>query len=577
MKPRKSKPKSDSGTSRGPRLWPWALLLFAGAALFWLPTLGFGFVYDDRTQILADRYIHEGRNFWDMLTFRVLGQDVLDRNRPVQLLSLMLDSAVWGLRPVGYHLTNVLLHAANTALLFLLILRLPAVLGSAKHAGADAGLRLGALVGAALFALHPVQVEAVCAPSFREDLLVTFFLLAGMLAALTVLADSATRARGVPAAEPATGNRHSPFVIRQSPWLAGGLMLLAFLLAVGAKETGVIAPPLLVVAGWLAVRSGALPATDGARRRWWLWTGAAAAVVGLFFAASGWLAPHPSLIFPDMRPVVDSLGGWVEMQVRIWALEIRHLVWPSGYSGFYTPSEVYQAFNLPAAAAVLVAAIAVWLAGCRRNAVAWFGLAWAVLAMLPVSNIVPIFNPIADRYLYLPLAGLCVWLAAVLARLWAFPRMQSLLAMLMLAVSAVFAGAAWLQMDVWRDQLTLCQDMARRAPTSPQVFDGLGYAWYDAGQLQLAEQSWIRSLQLSQGRRAASWAGLAMLREKFGNTAGADEAMRHAIAADPRYADIDQVLRATEIERPHAEAMRPICDRLRRAKWLKEHPEPAAP
>ncbi len=101
--------------------------------------------------------------------FRVLAQDVLDGNRPVQLLSLMTDSLLWGKNPVGYHLTSNLLHAGNAVLLFLLLVQdLPCKAGS--HAGRRSATAL-------IFAAHPVLVEPVAEVSSREDLLATFFLL----------------------------------------------------------------------------------------------------------------------------------------------------------------------------------------------------------------------------------------------------------------------------------------------------------------------------------------------------------------------------------------------------------------
>jgi hypothetical protein len=97
--------------------WQAAILAAVTVAVF-LPTLSSGFVYDARLQILTDPFLHDPWNWLPVLSFGVLGMDVLDFNRPVHLASLMLDAAIWGRNPFGYHLTSVLLHALNVVLVW---------------------------------------------------------------------------------------------------------------------------------------------------------------------------------------------------------------------------------------------------------------------------------------------------------------------------------------------------------------------------------------------------------------------------------------------------------------------------
>ena len=98
-----------------------AALVFALVAALYAPTLRGGFVYDSIAQVLQSDYIHTPSHWSDVLTLRVVGQDELDRNRPLHLASLMIDAAVWGKNPLGYRLTSVLLHALNASLLFCVI------------------------------------------------------------------------------------------------------------------------------------------------------------------------------------------------------------------------------------------------------------------------------------------------------------------------------------------------------------------------------------------------------------------------------------------------------------------------
>ena len=98
-----------------------ATLLFLTVVVLYLPTLRGGFVYDSIAQVLYSDYIHTPAHWADVLTLRVVGEDELDRNRPLLLASLMADAAVWGRNPFGYRLTSVLLHALNATLLFALL------------------------------------------------------------------------------------------------------------------------------------------------------------------------------------------------------------------------------------------------------------------------------------------------------------------------------------------------------------------------------------------------------------------------------------------------------------------------
>ena len=160
--------------------WRQAALLVAATLVVFLPALSADFVYDARMQILTDPFLHDPRNWWPVLTFQTLRMDVLDFNRPVNLASLMLDATLWGREPFGYHLTSVLLHAANVLLVWSVWRSLRGadrVAGAAGASWLDVGTTI---LPPLLFAVHPVVTEAVCEPSFREDLLVAFFTLAAL-------------------------------------------------------------------------------------------------------------------------------------------------------------------------------------------------------------------------------------------------------------------------------------------------------------------------------------------------------------------------------------------------------------
>ena len=126
-------------------------------------SLGNGFVFDD--QFLVPAY---GR----IRNLSQLVQTLIESYRPMRNVSYGIDFLVWGLKPFGFHLTNVLIHAANTVLVFLLIRRFSAKLSTAVVAGL-------------IFAVHPIQTDSVSYVSGRRDILFTLFYLAALHASLT--------------------------------------------------------------------------------------------------------------------------------------------------------------------------------------------------------------------------------------------------------------------------------------------------------------------------------------------------------------------------------------------------------
>ena len=186
-------------------------LLGALSAVLYSRALRIPFVYDDRITVLDNPSIQHLGQIGAILHFTFF--------RPLANLSFAIDHALWGLDPVGYHLTNVGLHALNVVLLWALLVRIVADAPS----GAGTGLvrtagpgPLAAVVATALFAVHPMMTEAVVYVTGRSDVLCgTFFLLALLFMRAGLRTGRASRI---------------------------ALSLMAFMLALAAKEVAVAFP-----------------------------------------------------------------------------------------------------------------------------------------------------------------------------------------------------------------------------------------------------------------------------------------------------------------------------------------------
>ena len=412
-----------------------ALAALAAVAVY-AGSLGHGFVWDDHIHIEAAPFVQDARNlrvlaspgFW-------LGRvEVEGSARPLLLASLLGDRALWGAAPRGYHLTNILLHAAAAAALTMLAAELTAV-------------PLAALLAGLIFALHPVQSEAVCAVSFRADILAALFVFLALLAA-----------RRAPNARPAA-------------WTAAAAA--AFALALLAKESAAVFPALY----WLADRLTAPPraraklsgiqlgaflvvlAAYGAFRA----PRAGYAALADAPAAGAPAAPtRPSLQIdpspPPWKAALPTRGGRARAMLSVFLDYARLSVWPAGLQADRSP--VLDPLRLSAralgGAAVALALLAAGWWARRRLPAASLGLAWFFVALAPVSGIVPLHNLIAERYLYLPLAGLCLAAAAALeAASRRAPRPALALACAGAVLAGTAAAATARRVPAWRDDASL--------------------------------------------------------------------------------------------------------------------------
>lgn len=478
----------------------WGVLLALVTMALYLPALGYDFVYDSAVQIQIDDFIHQPRHFLDVLSLRVLGMDVLDFNRPVNLFTLLVDALLWDKNPAGYRLTNLLLHGATVLLL-------------ARWLRAVTGQLWPALLAALAFAVHPLQCETVVEVGYREDLLATLFLLAGLNAAAAF----------------APGEKGKT-------WPPALLTLAGLFLAAASKETGIAGPPLLVVF-WLLFRR------NQSWRAWGLLATATTAAVGAFYALRFALEPKPSLIFTGLPQAIAPSGiDWLLVQSRIWSAEFLRVLWPTHLCADYGPYNLRNIDGTLALVSIFTLGIVqalLWIWN-RKTAMA-NAVIWA--ALLPVSNLVPIYHPMADRYLYMPLAGMALLLALALAGLRQ-GVIRACGSAAMLAGIAVLAALTLQQQTAWKDETALWRATARENPVSFNAWLGQGYACLDRGNPTEALAHFQHASALTHEKNAEVFAGMALACDALHQQRQAAEKLALATKLDSRYARPDTLVRA---------------------------------
>lgn len=439
------------------------LVLALVAFLVYWPSLKSDFVYDGRFEIIEEGFINSLANLPAVLSLKVLGLHLLLADRPGQILYLMLNAALWGEVPWGFHLTSNLLHAANVALLFILLRRLVAR-EMGESAGADAWkIQLALLAVTSLFALHPIAVEPVAAINYSSDLLVTFFTLAALLAATCFRPE-----------KPRTA------------FIAGSVGVFCAFAAVTCKESGLATVILLAAYGFL-FRRGEKPGP------WLVFIGAAAIITVAFLGARFYCAaPSPDAL----KYLGGSLAQVFFIQPRLWVFMMGKLVWPTHFSADYTLS---NADGLPLELALLILAVVgiaqIWLA--LRSPLGALGVCTYWAGLLTVSNFVPLFRILADRFYYLPLAGVAMQLMAVYLMLLPLRR-GFWVALAPLGVALIpFTFLTLKREAVFANDFALWTDTVRASPDSGTAHNDLGMVLYNLGREDEAHAEWQKALALA--------------------------------------------------------------------------------
>ena len=468
-----------------------ALLLVALTAVLYLPSLGHDFVIlDDPLMVTDNEWVQAG---WTLRGLKAaFSIDRVNFWVPLTWLSLMTDAALFGPGARGFHLTNLLLHAGNAALLFVALRRLTGAAGRS-------------FAVAALFAVHPVHVESVAWITERKDVLCVFMLLLALLA-------------------------WERWLRRRRPGAYAAACAL-FALALMAKPVAVVFPVLLLCLDGWPLRRLAPGALRGP-----LLEKVPLAVLGAAAAAATLVISWRLEAFVELDRFSPAMraANLAIAYVRYLGL----LAWPSGLAILYPLEEggVSPAVAATALAALAVASALLWRAR-RRLPWALMGWVWFLAALLPVSGIFQVgLQALADRFLYLPALGIyvaVVWSAAALAARAAVPRWAA--PALAGCVVLPLALAARHQLGFWRDGVTILQRTVAVTGSNPMARELLAYNLAGQDRLEEALEQYRVLQELRPGEPGPRFdAGNTLAR--LGRSEEAADAYRAALAREPRHA-----------------------------------------
>jgi len=535
-----------------------ALVAGLVAVIVALPSLRNGFAYDDVWIVAQNPVVREPGGIWHILTTTYWppteGHGALWR--PLTLAAFRLEWLLGGGAPLVFHIVTVLLAGIAAALV----------------AGAVGTLfgPLVALVAGVLFAVHPVHVEVTATVVGQAELWAAVAYLGAVLAAW--------RAAG--AAAPQTRMR----------WT--GLMAVALLLGLGAKEHVVTFPLVLGLVWWRRAHHDGRPFGAILREQTATALLATGAVVAYLLARAAVLGDAASA--GGIATGLDPTSPWrrlaVMLPVSLRWLELLFFPWHLSvdYSPQYlVPDPRFGLVHLAALGVWLALGVAAWRSRARVPAL-FFGCGWFAITIAIVSNvIVPLEVLLAERLLFLPSVGWAMAVAGV-AVTWAREaRARVVVSGLVAALAVAFAiRSAW-RAPVWRSNDTVFRQMLREAPNSYRTHWALGAQAFAQGDSTTGEREWREAIRLNPehpqpledlGRlytRTGRWEAAIPLLERVialdSSRAGSALALGTAYTRAGRLTEAEAFL-ATMERRHEQEAMFPAlrADVLRR---LGDYPE----
>jgi protein O-mannosyl-transferase len=336
------------------------LSVFAGVLLLYLPALNGRFIFDDLSLPFYGIGRHGPLSSW------------ISGVRPVLMFSYWLNYHLWGSNPFSYHLVNLMIHFINTGLVFLIVLRLLKMAGWLKEKA-----MVASIIGAVVFAIHPLQTESVGYVAGRSESLASLFLLLAYAVFLY--------------------RRHESI-----SWVEAILVLILFGAGMKTKENAVSLAGILILTDlfWPAPFS-----VRGLKRNWRLYS---IMVPGALVAAGLVFRLLATAQTAGFSLVTFKWYQYAFTEARAIFTYIRMAIFPIGqsldhdYATSHTILEHGAIYYMILLAALVVGSILLR----RRYPLFCFGLLMFLIWLAPTSSVIPLDDALVERRMYLALLGL---------------------------------------------------------------------------------------------------------------------------------------------------------------------------
>lgn len=396
--------------------------------------------------------------------------------RPMRELTFVLDHALFGNDPAGYHLQQILWHFANGVLLLALFLML--------------GVKpLYASLAVIIFLVHPLQSESVANISHRKELLALFFALASII---FYIKSSASK-----------GWRYLTLI---------SCCLLSFAGAVLSNQTAITAPLVIILFEILYLSKAERIVT---RRPGLLFGVLLLAAMYFGYMFRGLFSRNELLSIYSKNSFIASksfLPLWMA-DLKAFGFYLYKIMVPINLAPEYTFAFSEEIFQPWALCSALVLLFLIYLAVVNRinNPTLSFGIGWFFIFYLPVSNVLPVAYMVADRYMYLALPGVSLIIAFLLQK---YDSVR--LTILATALILVFASLCVVQNSYWKDEHTLWRHAVKVNPDSTWVQETVALSYLLSNEFEKARSHAKKAIELNRYNSRA-YLTLAKAEDRLGN------------------------------------------------------------
>jgi len=423
------------------------LIIIATGFVVYANSLDGQFIWDDEFLIERNLYVHHW-NYWPKFFTQDIGAgagNIYGFYRPVLMLSLAADYALWKLNVKGYHVTTVMLHIFVALSIYWLITIL-------------FDNRMLSFLTGMLFLVHPVQCEDVAYITGRADSLVLLFMLLALISYIWYIKNAG----------------------------AGSIiiMLVCFVAALLSKENAVIFPGFILIYHFVfreKVRYGIFLATMSITA---LYIG-----VRVLFTTS--TVPYSILIMPVFKRIPGFFVAFMNY--------FRLLLIPSGLHSGYG-HQVFSYTDPRTIAGFIIFLLVLWVALLRRgkSVEIRFAALWFLTALAPVSNtIFPASNFMAVRYLYIPSIGFFLVIAYIIQYLYRKEILRTGVIIFSVGLLVFYSILTIRHNEYWSEPITFYEMTLRHEPKNATIYNNLGICYAKAGRTAEAALAFKKSIRMN--------------------------------------------------------------------------------